>query len=421
MPESSERGQVLILFVLVFTVFLVLAAFAVDQGFWYGRQGVAQGQASVAARDGAAQLLSSTGNSAEARTAAAALARANGVASGDVSFAPPACDTGAGLRVDVHDSAPGLFSSLPLVSGTATSGVSIDTTSTACVGAAEMLRAQQPQGLPIALNENYSGSGSCFFSDGQLRLGHECAIFRSHHSNGAPFGKPAADRCLGSFSSWSVDNNIEDGIGFTCKTNSSGGCGDPNHCVDTGSTSSDTVVNNIFDGMHDRLRRSTSCASLESGEPPASFQNAFGNADGDPGLAPDPPALGGSAGNANHVYIQNDCYNNPRVVVMPITEGASGDVHVTGFATMYLTGCHKVNEPPSSPGEAESNHCHGVGPWECGGWPWGWNWDCWQIRAIPIRLYVPDSDGSAVVSSVGDMKTPSDKNAPLTIQTVDQR
>jgi hypothetical protein len=181
----------------------------------------------------------------------------------------------------------------------------------------------------------------------------------------------------------------------------------------------------VFDAMEDRLANAnnkSNCASLEGGEPAQSFQNAFGNGDGASGLAPDPPPLGGSAP-SGHVYVQNDCYGNPRIVVLPIVSGGDDDLSdqpMRGFATVYITGCYDQANP-GTVAARETNDCSesgGNGPGQERQWrirrcdgpnP---DDDCfWEIRAIPVHVFV-------TAGALGGISTPT-SNGPLTIQTVE--
>ena len=55
--RRSEQGQILVLFVVLFSFVLALAAFSIDQGFWYGKRRVVQKDVDAAARSGAMAFL----------------------------------------------------------------------------------------------------------------------------------------------------------------------------------------------------------------------------------------------------------------------------------------------------------------------------------------------------------------------------
>lgn len=418
--RRQERGQVIVLFVAVFSVILVLAAFAIDQGFWYGRRRIVQKDADLAARAGAMAFLHSLGDASAAESAATDAAVANGAEAGTVQAIANAtrCADRAGnainapsVEVRLDTRARRLFSGLKLVSDD-NSPIEVQASSTACVGSLDTLRVSRPQGLPIAL----VSSGSCF-SGGTIRLGSECTVFRADSTMDKVFGRPQSDRCEGSYSWSRLDNDIEDGIASTCSTSGSGcsGASGDMHCLDVHEIDWNWEYDEVMDALHDRLRSGgTYCESRESGEPNReSFQNAFGNGDGAPGIAPDPPPLreaGAPVAAPDHVFVQNDCFNNPRIATLPITSAADPR-QVTGFATMYLTGCYQTDDPITVPNpDGESNTCHAAAHGSC---PWWWPW-ChnrqWELRGIPIQTLVTEG-------ALGGITAPR-RNAPLTIQTV---
>src|SRR5437870_2189591 len=55
--NRGERGQVLVLFVGLFTVLIALAAFSIDQGLWLGHRRIAQKDADAAVRAGAVPFV----------------------------------------------------------------------------------------------------------------------------------------------------------------------------------------------------------------------------------------------------------------------------------------------------------------------------------------------------------------------------
>lgn len=427
--ESSESGQVLILFVALFSVVLGLAAFAMDQGYWYGQRRVAQKDADLAARAGALAYLKnvSSFDLGAAEKAGRLAALDNGVP--EVALIPPRtssqCPLGPLANGSVIDGAPsleiglesetrGFFSSLPFVGGDS-AGIQIGARSTACVGSVTGLRVVpdpwtgRPQGLIFALDSNVRNARSCFDASGELRLGQECRIFsRAAGYNNLFGGAPnSGERCNTPYSRQNMDDDIEDGVPFKCVLGQQ---------LDRHDADDDEY----FDAMHamghrlsDRGRFGQFCSQQEPN--PDSFGNAFGNADGFRDTAPDPAALGGDA-SPGHVYVQNDCFDNPRVVVMPIISGGST---VTGFASAYITGCYSAfvdgidpPDPQERMRERERDACN-------------YNFDdcdhddndvscrvlrTFEVRAIPISRFF-------TTESVDTIEAPRN-NAPLTIQTV---
>jgi hypothetical protein len=454
--EDSERGQVIVLFVMVFTVFLVLAAFAIDQGYWYGRRRVVQKDADLPARAGALELIGDRGDLAGAEASAEEAAQRNG-ATGAVEATPSeGCDalsleTAPSVEVQVATEAPRFFSGLPLVSDN-DEAINVSSRSVACVGSVAKLyvaNGDDPddddntlKGVQISLRRDTGGARSCFNAEA-LVLGAECVIYGTKVGSASrrmAFTDPPSNRCRGDGGVVDDIQQIDDGLTFTCTVNTSGNCGSSadRECINTENINEDENQERVLRSMEDRLDGNTDCASSEGTGPEQSFQNAFGNGDGTPSLAPAPPALGGTA-SPSHVFVQNDCYDNPRIVVLPIISGGSDGMAsrpVRGFATVYITGCY-IADNVASPALREDNECdsddcldgddHDHSNLQ------GGNNDCMnvcpgnsncnvcgsnsnrlacfvEIRAIPIHMFI--SEGS-----LGGISEPS-PNAPLTIQTV---
>jgi hypothetical protein len=441
--EDSERGQVIVLFVIVFSIFLMLAAFAFDQGYWYGRRRIVQKDADLPARAGALEYIGSIGDLSGAAASAEQAARDNGVTGTINAFGSETCtgtnQSGAPVTIDAPSvtvelttDARRFWSALPLISDDS-GPVQVGARAVACVGGITKLyvaNGDDPEdddntlkGIPIAIRSNAPGPDTCF-SGGTLQLGGECVIFGSKapQSGFSPnvwarrrimFTDPSSGRCRGSGSVVNNFDEIEDGLDFTCTVTSLNTCTNDT-CIWGEDINEDENAENVFDAMEDRLGNSeaqSDCEDPENSEPEQSFQNAFGNGNGYPDFAPDPPALGG--GPPEHVYVQNDCYGNPRIVVLPILSSSNTDdaPHpVRGFATVYITGCYH-EDAPSDPGQMEENECDG-------------NWDMsncnhpvfpsehcrFEIRAIPVHMFITEG-------SLGGISEPA-TSAPLTIQTV---
>jgi Flp pilus assembly protein TadG len=442
--EDSERGQVIVLFVIVFSIFLMLAAFAIDQGYWYGRRRVVQKDADLPARAGAAAYLGDIAGYSAAETLAVQTARDNGVAGPVTTIASDTCTgtnaSGAPITIDAPSitvelttQARRFLSGLPLISDDS-GPVEVGARAVACVGRVARLHVgngadvddeNRLKGIPIALRSDAPGPNTCF-SGGALRLGFECVIYGTKAPPpGIPtnvwarrrvmFNQPSsAGTCTGNGSVVNSFDEIEDGLEFTCTVATSNSCSNST-CIRGEDINEDENSENVFDAMEDRLRNGdaqSDCAKPPEESPEQSFQNAFGHGNGDPGLAPDPPGLGGSAA-PGHVYVQNDCYGNPRIVVMPIVSSSNTSERsepVRGFATVYITGCYDVNQSVSADTK-QRNECEG-------------NWDvdncdnpgsaevhCFiEIRGVPIHQFI-------VEGSLGGISEPA-TSAPLTIQTV---
>lgn len=189
----SERGQFLILFMFAFSLVLALGAFAIDQGFWYGRHTVSQKDADAAARAGAIAQL---GDSYKPCKYADATASENGSALTfdlgceqtprlEDSYASTDCPASGisgpfrgSMTATVIQNTPSLFARFFGIDS-----INVGATSTACVGSVTKLRADlrtKPdaanEALPIVLQATANGTSSCF-ANGMLSMGRECVIF----------------------------------------------------------------------------------------------------------------------------------------------------------------------------------------------------------------------------------------------------
>ncbi|HYM14897.1 MAG TPA: hypothetical protein VEZ14_05010, partial [Dehalococcoidia bacterium] len=181
----------LLLFVAIFSVILMLGAFAVDQGLWLAKRRVSQKDADVAARGGAIALLISAtapqgdpaGSSTGGCDAGSAVAGANLVAGGNVDCTQAAhCLTNSdgmpSVAVTIHRPVLGLFSRLPLVNQGISGVIDTAASATACIGTTTRLAigADAPQAAPIVLDQRDTDPNSCF-SNAQLVYGKECVVF----------------------------------------------------------------------------------------------------------------------------------------------------------------------------------------------------------------------------------------------------
>lgn len=402
--RSSERGQVLVLFVVLFTVVLAFAAYAIDQGLWYGKRNLAQKSADLAARSAAIALFD---DNEDPFDLAELVAEENGAE--DIAVFGGDCpDESTGVRVDVESPTRSLFSVFHGITG-----IEIGARSTACAGTTTAVDLLSPiQGMSILLRANDSGARSCF-SGGNLRLGRECVIYRSLDFNAQGNAerlifRPNADDCRGP--SAPNDSSFDATVEFTCKRISGSSCGGGNplrgiECVRTHNIDSVSAQRTVLGRIDARLGLGAVCTS---------FQDSLGNADGFADNAPLPQAIpGGSSSVTDHVYVQNGCFNNPRIAILPIVaSGAGGTVGVTGLAAVYITGCYDEASPlneslPSSQRESEMRTCD-LPP---GGFLGDIALSRMELRGIPIRLYMP-------AEAVGDLDDIDEPNLPLTIQTV---
>jgi hypothetical protein len=392
------------MFVAIFSMFLVLAAVAIDQGFWYGRRRISQADVDAAARAGAFGYFADLGDEDAARSAALTSAAANS-ATGVSVFPDAAGCTIGGQRIDgapslnvrVVNNIPGFFTSLPLIGGD-NAGVNVGAQATACVGGAEILEVDNIsnpppsgnllKGLPIALQHDVGGS--CFNGSNDLVVGRECAILDDLNSPGdrhVLFTTPSNDQCEGNGGN-ADPSDISSGIDYKCEVQSGNSCSGSMQCVRVDATNFGEHVVSLL-SMDSRL----------SGAPPCdgSFSSAFdgGNA---------PPKFGGSAADRDRVYVQTGCFNSRRLVVLPVVEdsGGSSPRNVRGFATVYITGCYRGSDPMDNPN---------TNPRDCDDAFFEMLFGVeWEIRGVPINMYITNGSTGGLTSA--------ERSSVLTIQTV---
>ncbi len=435
--RRSERGQVLILFVALFSVFLIVGAFAIDQGFWYGQRRVVQADADLAARAGAIAYIGDIDDDAGARNRVNEALSDNGANPGDlvgdVTIDCPAASGARGVRVQLQTNVRGFFSSLPMIGGSA-GGVEVGAGATACMGATGGMVVPSPssnpdaiEAIPVAMrhDEQDDDDRACFDDDDILELGKECVIWDALFSTTdrrVIFRDPDDRECYrgGNPSPAALRNGIEDGIAFTCLATQN--CAvRTTMCIHSG-LAAEGEQDEVFDGFRARLERSAGCNQ--------NFQSAFGNGDGARDDAPvlEPFPLRGAEIEAadNHVYVRKDCLGNPRIVVMPIVDhGDDLSAHeLYGFAVVYLTGCYvgvdfsffTDIDPIEEPNEyAESDECASGGRCDArlpGFLPFDeWAPRLCEVRGVPVHIQITDG-------AIGNIRAAS-PNAPLTIQTVE--
>lgn len=396
--HRSERGQVLILFVAMFTVVLAMAAFAIDQGFWFGRRRVAQHAADAAARSGAVAFLSTTNPLPLSPCKQAVLtATQNGLSmtnfdpmDPDECEAPHECVT-----AQVQESASSLFAGAFGIDG-----IDVGAQATACAGTVLGVRADDggdgPQGISIALSR-----GDDCFAGGKLQPGRECVVWGA--LDGTQHNRllwSSAGDCAGDPTG--APGEISDGVRFSCVAGDV--IGTTNIPDDPPGSQAELDQDNVLLAFRDRLGRPTTCASLEPGQPNrASFRNALGNGDGSPEKAEPPPPFGGS-GDRDAFFVQNDCLDNPRLVIMPVTDAplSGGSGSITGIAIVYLTGCYEQGAIPEPNPTAETNTCDQA--------PYPPLTRKLEVRGVPVRVYITKGANG----ELGDI---DDSNWPLTVET----
>jgi len=418
--KRGERGQVLLLFVALFTVVLILGAFAIDQGMWLGHRRVSQKDADVAARAGAMAYLNDPTDSASAQAQAQSWAGNNGAPSGGITTTAstsgctgPYVNGGqpiAGVpwvQAVIDAPQPSLF-------GRAFGGTDIDISAgaTACVGVPTSLSG----GEPFFTAPGGAPSPACFQASGQPAIGKTC-VFKTNGGGNTDgnFGTlslsdtPAA--CT-TKNKTNLGEQVAEGSQATCSV------GD---VVDTatGSNSGDITA-----GVNCRLTgNSQSCGKVQVNTPPpgegfcdgaASFHDSNGSIPpfGGPlsasgiddftevfslptGGAPGANWATSGAGGDAQTLIPNVCSNgvvSPRVLTIILGEpcpatGCGNTITVAGFATFYLFGCVYID--PTGVVSPDDVQCTDNG-----------NQDN-ALEGVFVKAYIPEGGGTPAPPVLG--------------------
>jgi len=432
--HNGERGQILLLFVVVFSVILAMGALALDQGFWLGRHRATQAAADASARAGALVYVTNTGASSGCaagtpRLVAAANAEDNridvnvGACSGpQTTFTASANCQGAADRPSVHADVgqelraffAGFF------------GIDeIDTRAeaTACVGTVSAMGIDENRddnitsGLPVYIqnNDTYNGLG-CFTGTGAPKIGQQCVIVRAcERQGGFPppqaddctfggqpvrsglFEIPDDDECEGNSSFGEILDYIEDrDMGMLCRVNSTNGCSGDQLCIEKEPQADDEGDHaNIMNAFEDRLESAPNSCN--------EFSELFRRVDG--GSVARPWVSGGNP--AQTVYFRDpDCDMDDagRVGVLVFTNTSSP--HVRGFAVVYITGCFTRGSSFTSSENAcgsSSNDDHDS-----------------ELRGVLLRTFMPEADrGDLGRVSIVTSGSNQNINIPYSIQTVE--
>lgn len=410
--HGDERGQVLILFVALFTVILVLGAFAIDQGLWLNHQRIAQKDADAAARAGAAKYLANLSDPmavfSEADAGARAIATANGadMSLGSAPTFAPDCDASTSntcgrtscpvasgtpiagapsFEIAVPRPAPGLFVRA-LGGGDANE---IGAKSTACIGSPLEVSPAEVEGIPLEIRSDEPDATDCF--PGGVATGYQCSVKLSAVS-GVPRGLfivPDPTQCEGSGGGGAdtIADGVVSGIDYSCSISDGGPC-TSDTCVNP---MAGVVGNKILTAFGDRLARTNTCAADD-------FESTFNYGDGTfpvlhpPGLSDPVNTSPPGTDPVNTLYATKDCFS-PRTAMIILSSGDG--THVNGFAGIYIVGCFADDAPLTN----VLNNCDGAGI------PPGHA----VLRLVIVRLMLTDS-------SVGGIGPPLE-NAPVVIQT----
>jgi Putative Flp pilus-assembly TadE/G-like len=212
---KSQRGQALILAMLVMTVIFAIGALVVDLGLWLSERRAAQADADFAALAGAWEMLDPTAGQAAAIAAATASLAANDD-EGNASFASTPQVVGNCVTVNVEHDTPSLFSAIFGI----VAEEKIGGHAKACAGATNAP-------LRIVPFEIDTGMADCFESDGTPKFNSLCPL-----DYGAGGGNPRGlldldapgDYCSDSSGSGNPRDVILSGASGTCLISETGSC-----------------------------------------------------------------------------------------------------------------------------------------------------------------------------------------------------
>ena len=265
--DRGERGQALIVFVAIFTLIFVLAAFVIDGGLAFENRQVAQKDADAAARAGAAQYIAalSSGASVNYDTASEAsitdaTRNGNDAPADPVTFSPPTCKNMMDTETTcARQDCPTIGATIPGVPSVEVAArrpsealfsrifnVASDNTfkdvgarSVACAGSVTGIGPGTGQLIPNSLRY---GLNDCFISPTSptLKFGHECQFETKSDSlidvpgAGACEGGPTQPPLIGDAIATGVTtpflcsvNTCTPNAALSCSTGGSG-CSGPN-------------------------------------------------------------------------------------------------------------------------------------------------------------------------------------------------
>lgn len=424
--RRSEHGQTIVLFVAFFSIMLLLAGFAIDQGNWLNHRRDAQKDADSAARIGAAYLVTALEDhsisGAESTNATnhikAGIDRNTGPGSlAGVTINAATCPTSesgniqnvASVEVVAHRPAGGLFTALFNIDDT--SAQNIGARATTCAGTAQTLHAQSIEGIPLALvrpsstllgqtgSNQYACPQStcprqkdCFENSatGGLILGRECVIMWSEEDD-EDFGGPRSlfradpdddDECEDGNSGRSeIEDGIEDGIEFICTVVPGSSCGSGvAYCVND---YNNDMYDDAISAFEERLDRDDDCSGDSSRN--IRFRATFSFASGESIPSGNvPEGMGGSSSSNSEVYARQEC-DTPRTVLMPVVmdDNGSGRQRVLGFVLVYITGCFRRDLSLSNSNSLSNNNglCNVDEDDED-----------MEVRGVPIRVFLSEED-----------------------------
>ncbi len=359
----SERGQMLILFVAIFSVILMMGAFALDQGLAYGKHGLAQGNADSASRAGAYGCVvsmsvdgvsPSNACNSDAELEAQKNATENQVSAGDVKTGPsplggnnscPGDNSNdfPSMTVEVDKTSPSLFSKLWRLGDFTAKSIA-----TTCVGAVSEVRPTNSlDEIPVWFSDTYNSNDPndnyCGDPSRDDVAGEPCVIYSTHGGaldSAGLFTRGNGNSTCGPTNDGGVVAGIEGGLtGYDCSV---------------GLRIDDESVNDnsVLDAFENRLTGADTCSNSSLSRTAFSAtMNAVGNLANDgPDFVLDKSQYPTNADDDEDwtVYQQRGCAS-PRLVLVPLVD-STGSRHkrIVGFTALYILGCYPDSDGRSA-------------------------------------------------------------------------
>ncbi len=316
---QGQRGQVLILARLFFSVVLVIGAYAIDQGLFLGQRRLSQKDADVAALAGASELLLGGDPAAAARSIVT-----RNEPSGNANVAENPLVDSSCVTVKVKVPPAGLFLKAAGINPPSDIGAQAK----ACVGVA-----QAPSSVvPFVISRN---NGSCFDGSGQPIFGATCKITIKNANGSSPpilNLESSTDACSDDRSG-SVSGQVANGSDGTCLVENNPDCSGAGPWYDCAAVRNGDAAA-VIDGLGTRLARPDSCGGTDFGG--AAYLISGSGSDGFYQPADCDPSTTG-------------VQMSPRLVtlaVLPQDPPSGNSVRpISAFAAFYIDGCGPEGGP----------------------------------------------------------------------------
>jgi hypothetical protein len=367
--RREERGQVLLLWVAMFTVLLAMAAMTIDRGLWLGGRREAQKTADAAARGGALVYVGNPGLAPggsgcnDASQQAAHIAQHNGASvpnpdsctgtDPNTKFtASETCPASSGnvpsITAQINRGEPALFSRAFGISG-------IDTgaTAVACVGEPSVVSGVDPFVVINNAGKRVEGGLACRFSsplpDAEPVPGILCELGPIQVESGdGPLASSGYLDLSGASASCAdksgFRNQLASGTSSTCKV------GDTIPLL----TDDEDLRSDFISGMCARIPGCSNAPRCPGGD---GFAKVFSAVDGST------PVQG-----SQMVLVPNDCGGAPSRRILHVVVGSCADgdacksVTVERFATFYVLACNDTGlDSNGNPWPIHNVDCHNDG------------------------------------------------------------